>query len=41
VANNVEKVSRAAEKLAEAKQDSYQTVVDHAVGLQERNVRFA
>jgi hypothetical protein len=41
VANNVEKASRAAEKLAEAKRDSYQTVVDHAVGLQERNVRFA
>ena len=41
MANNVEKASRAAEKLAEAKRDSYQTVVDHAVGLQERNVRFA
>ncbi len=41
MANNVEKVSRAAEKLAEAKRDSYQTVVDHAVGLQARNVRFA
>ena len=29
------------EKLAETTRDSYQTVVDHAVGLQERNVRFA
>ena len=41
MANNVEKASRAAEKLAEAKRDSYQTVVDHAVGLQARDVRFA
>ena len=38
---NVEKANKAAEKLAEATRDSYQTVVDHAVGLQERNVRFA
>ena len=36
-----EKTSRAAERLAETTRDSYQTVVDHAVGLQERNVRFA
>jgi hypothetical protein len=41
MANNVEKANKAAEKLAEATRDSYQTVVDHAVGLQERNVRFA
>ena len=27
--------------MAETTRDSYQTVVDHAVGLQERNVRFA
>ncbi len=35
------KANEAAEKLAETTRDSYQTVVDHAVGLQERNVRFA
>ncbi len=38
---NVERANEAAEKLAEATRDSYRTVVDHAVGLQERNVRFA
>ena len=38
---NVEKANKAAEHLAEATRDSYQTVLDHAVGLQERNVRFA
>ena len=37
----MEKTSRAVERLAENTRDSYQTVVDHAVGLQERNVRFA
>ena len=37
----MEKTNRAMEKLAENTRDSYQTVVDHAVGLQERNVRFA
>ena len=37
----MEKTSRAVEMLAENTRDSYQTVVDHAVGLQERNVRFA
>jgi hypothetical protein len=36
-----EKTSKVVEKLAETTRDSYQTVVDHAVGLQERNVRFA
>jgi len=36
-----EKTNRAVERLAESTRDSYQTVVDHAVGLQERNVRFA
>lgn len=41
MATNVEKANEAAEKLAEATRDSYQTVVDHTVGLQERNVRFA
>ena len=38
---NVENANKAVEKLAEATRDSYQTVLDHAVGLQERNVRFA
>ena len=37
----MERVNGAAEKLAETTRDSYRTVVDHAVGLQERNVRFA
>ena len=36
-----EKANRVVERLAENTRDSYQTVVDHAVGLQERNVRFA
>ena len=37
----MEQANRAVERLAENTRDSYQTVVDHAVGLQERNVRFA
>jgi hypothetical protein len=37
----MEKTNRAVERLAENTRDSYQTVVDHTVGLQERNVRFA
>ncbi len=37
---DTQKVNRAAEKLAESTKDSYQKVIDHAVGLQERNVRF-
>ena len=41
MATNAEKANKAAEKLAETTRDSYQTVVEHAVGLQERNVRFA
>jgi hypothetical protein len=41
MATHVEKATKAAENLAGATRDSYQTVVDHAVGLQERNVRFA
>jgi methyl-accepting chemotaxis protein len=41
VVTYMEKANEAAEKLAETTRDSYQTVVDHAVGLQERNVRFA
>ena len=36
-----EKASEAVEKLVESRRDTYQTVLDHAVGLQERNVRFA
>ena len=36
-----QKTNRAVERLAESTRDSYHTVVDHAVGLQERNVRFA
>jgi transcriptional regulator of heat shock response len=38
---NTQKTNRAVERLAETTRDSFQTVVDHAVGLQERNVRFA
>jgi len=41
MATHVKKANEAAEKLAETTRDSYQTVVDHTVGLQERNVRFA
>ncbi len=41
MATNVEKANKAAEKLAETTRDSYQIVVDHTVGLQERNARFA
>ncbi len=41
MATNMEKINETAEKLAETTRDSYQTVVDHVVGLQERNVRFA
>jgi hypothetical protein len=37
----MEKTSRAAERLAKATGDSYKTVIDHSVALQERNVRFA
>jgi hypothetical protein len=36
-----QKTNGAVERLAETTRDSYQTVVDHAVGLQERNVGFA
>lgn len=41
MATSMEKTSQAATQLAETTRDSYQTVVDHVVGLQERNVRFA
>jgi hypothetical protein len=36
----MEKAERAAERLAKTTGDSYKTVVDHMVTLQERNVRF-
>jgi hypothetical protein len=38
---NMDKANKAAERLAGTTRDSFQTVLDHAVGLQERNVRFA
>ncbi len=38
---NTDKTNKAAERLAETTRDSYQTMVDHATGLGERNVRFA
>jgi hypothetical protein len=38
---NMNKANKAAERLAETTRDSFETVLDHAVGLQERNVRFA
>ena len=41
MATNVEEANKAAERLAWTTRDSYQAVVDHTVGLQERNVRFA
>jgi hypothetical protein len=37
----MDKANKAAERLAETTRDSIGTVLDHAVGLQERNVRFA
>ena len=37
----MERVNRAAEQLAKTTGDSYKTVIDHSVALQERNVRFA
>ncbi len=37
---NSAKVNEAAERFAKSTFDSYWTVVDHAVGLQERNARF-
>ena len=41
MATHMERANEVAERLAETTRDSYQTVVDHTVGLQERNVRFA
>ena len=37
----MEKTSRTADQLAKTTRDSYRTVLDHVVALQERNVRFA
>src|SRR3712207_2603964 len=37
----MEKASRAAGQLAKTTGDSYKTVIDHVVALQERNVCFA
>lgn len=37
----MEKANKAAERLAATTRDSYKTVLDHTVALQERNVRFA
>lgn len=34
------KTSKAAEQVAQTTRDSYQTMVEHGVSLQERNVRF-
>jgi hypothetical protein len=36
----MEKANRAAEQLAKTTGDSYKTVVDHTVALQERNLKF-
>jgi hypothetical protein len=38
---NMEKANRAAERLAVTTRDSFGAILDHAVGVQERNVRFA
>jgi methyl-accepting chemotaxis protein len=37
----MEKANRAAERLAATTRDSFGAILDHAVGVQERNVRFA
>ena len=37
----MQRTSETVEKLAHTARDSFKTVVDHTVGLQERNVRFA
>lgn len=36
----IEKANKATKQIAEASRDSYKTVVDHTVALQERNVKF-
>lgn len=37
---SAEKTNRAAEQVAQSTRDSYQSMVEHGVGLQERNIRF-
>lgn len=37
---SAEKTNRAAEQVARTTRDSYQSVVEHGIGLQERNVLF-
>ncbi|MGB3632800.1 MAG: hypothetical protein WA982_02040 [Rubrobacteraceae bacterium] len=37
---NVEQMNKTVEKVSQATKESYGTVIDHAIGLQERNVRF-
>jgi hypothetical protein len=37
----MQKANKTAEKLASTTRDSFKAVVDHTVGIQERNVRFA
>ncbi len=37
---NMSKANKAAEQLAQSTRDSFATILDHAVGVQERNVRF-
>jgi hypothetical protein len=37
---SAEKTNRAAEQVAQSTRDSYQSMVEHSVGLQERNIRF-
>ncbi|CAN5789158.1 hypothetical protein BH23ACT11_BH23ACT11_25970 [soil metagenome] len=37
----IEKLNETVEKMAQTTKDSYETVIDHSVALQERNVRFA
>lgn len=38
---NTQKANKATEKLANTTKESYQVLIDHAVGVQKRNVRFA
>jgi hypothetical protein len=37
---NIEKANKAAERLAGTTRDSYRTIFDHTVALQERNAKF-
>jgi hypothetical protein len=38
--SSVEKTNKAAERVAQTTRDSYQNMMEHGAGLQERNVRF-